>query len=190
MMVVVLTALSSVSGGLLAYVQEKTKAPIEEQQLKFDKAPAIMKIFKDASNDPLAQRFKLDDNGKDVTFFVGELDGKKSYVALEAVGTGFGGPLGVMVGVDTETDQIINLGVTTSKETPGIGSKAKTDPKFGLKFKGLSINEECKVKDDGGKIDAISGATVTSKGVCDGVTNAGAIYKRLKPKIVEEIKKL
>jgi len=93
-----------------------------------------------------------------------------------------------MVGVNINDDKIIGMGVTTHSETPGIGSKAKTDPNFSNQFKGLAAIEPCKVKPDGGQIDAISGATVTSRGVCGGVTNAADIYKRLKPQIAEKIK--
>jgi electron transport complex protein RnfG len=93
-----------------------------------------------------------------------------------------------MVGVNLDDDKIMSLGVTTHSETPGVGSKAKTDPKLANQFKGLDLVKSFKVKPDGGEIDAMSGATVTSRGVCVGATEAGNIYKRLKPQIAEKIK--
>jgi electron transport complex protein RnfG len=48
--------------------------------------------------------------------------------------------------------------------------------------------ETFKVKADGGKVDALSGATVTSRGVASGLTDAALIYKRLKPQLVEKLK--
>ena len=44
------------------------------------------------------------------------------------------------------------------------------------------------VKTDGGQVDAITGATITSRGVAFGVTQAGALYKSLKPQIEAKLK--
>ena len=187
-MIVVLTVLSAFSGGLLAAVRGGTMEKIEYQQLVFVKGPAIRSIFEGCSNDPIVDRFKIKDGDIERSFFVGVFDGKADTVTFESFGKGFGGDIGLMVGVNIDDDKIIGMGVTTHSETPGIGSKAKTDPKFSNQFKALSAVEPCKVKPDGGEIDAMSGATVTSKGVCVGVTEAGNIYKRLKPQIAEKIK--
>ncbi len=187
-MIVVLTVLSSFSGGLLAAIRGGTKDKIETQQLLFVKGPAIRSILEGCSNDPIVDRFKIKDGDIERSFFVGIFDGKANAVAFEGTGKGFGGNIGLMVGVSLDNDNIIDIGVTTHSETPGIGSKAKTDPRFSNQFKGLAAVEPCKVKPDGGEIDSISGATVTSRGVCGGVSNAAEIYKRLKPQIAEKIK--
>jgi len=187
-MIVVLTVLSAFSGGLLAAVRGGTMEKIEYQQLVFVKGPAIRSIFEGCSNDPIVDRFKIKDGDIERSFFVGVFDGKANTVAFEGVGKGFGGDMGLMVGVNIENDKIVDMGVTTHSETPGIGSKAKTDPTLSNQFKGLDLVKSFKVKPDGGEIDAMSGATVTSRGVCVGVTEAGNIYKRLKPQIAEKIK--
>ncbi|MCP4708515.1 MAG: FMN-binding protein, partial [Planctomycetes bacterium] len=103
---------------------------------------------------------------------------------------GFGGDIGLMVGVDVSNDKIIGVGVTTHQETPGLGSRAQTDPKFAAQFGGLPIIETFKVKTDGGQVDALSGATISSQGVCLAATDAGVLYKRLKDKITEELKNI
>lgn len=187
-MIVVLTVLSAFSGGLLAAVRGGTMEKIEYQQLVFVKGPAIRSIFEGCSNDPIVDRFKIKDGDIERSFFVGVFDGKANTVTFESFGKGFGGDIGLMVGVNIDDDKIIGMGVTTHSETPGIGSKAKTDPKFSNQFNALDLVQSFKVKPDGGEIDAMSGATVTSKGVCVGVTEAGNIYKRLKPQIAEKIK--
>ena len=187
-MIVVLTVLSAFSGGLLAAIRGGTMEKIEYQQLVFVKGPAIRTILDGCSNDPIVDRFKIKDGDIERSFFVGIFDGKANTVAFEGVGKGFGGDMGLMVGVNIDNDKIVNMGVTTHSETPGIGSKAKTDPTLSNQFKGLDLVKSFKVKPDGGEIDAMSGATVTSRGVCVGVTNAGNIYKRLKPQIAEKIK--
>jgi electron transport complex protein RnfG len=86
-----------------------------------------------------------------------------------------------MVGVNLEDDSIIGVGVTTHSETPGIGSKAKTDPTFTNQFKGMKMTAIAEV-------DAMSGATVTSNGVSGGVAAASNMYQNLKPQILEQIK--
>ncbi|MEA3417524.1 MAG: RnfABCDGE type electron transport complex subunit G [Thermodesulfobacteriota bacterium] len=188
-MIVVLTVLSAFSGGLLAAIRGGTKDRIEAQQLEFVKGPSIRNILEGCSNDPIVDRFKIKDGDIERSFFVGVFDGKANKVAFESAGKGFGGDIGLMVGVNIDNDKIIGIDVTTHSETPGVGSKAKTDPKLSNQFKELDLVKTFKVKPDGGEIDAMSGATVTSRGVCVGVTEAGNIYKRLKPQIAEKIKK-
>ena len=187
-LLVVIAVFSAVSGGLLAAIQSGTKDRIEYQQLKFVKGPTIQQILEGSSNDPLVDRFKLPDGKEERSFFVGVFDGKANIVALEAFGKGFGGDIGVIVAVNVENDEIVGIGVTTHSETPGVGSRAKTDPSLSDQFKGLPIKEPFKVKADGGQIDAISGATVSSRGVCGAVVDSAEIYMRLKKDIIEKLK--
>jgi len=184
-MIVVLAVLGAFSGGGLAFVKKNTEAKIEYQQLKFVKGPAIQEIMEGCSNDPLVDRFKIKDGEVERSFYVGVFDGKAN-VAFEAEGKGFGGAIGLMVGVNLETDELLGMGVTTHSETPGLGARAKDDPSFRVQFKGMSLNQPFKVMTDGGKVDAVSGATITSKGVCAGLTKSAEFYKKLKPQIVEK----
>jgi electron transport complex protein RnfG len=93
-----------------------------------------------------------------------------------------------MVGVNLEDGKIINVGVTTHQETPGVGSRAKSTTDLSDKFIGLDLKGDFKVKPDGGQIDALSGATLTSRGVCTAVTQAAKIYAELKPQLEEKVK--
>ncbi|MCW8800133.1 MAG: RnfABCDGE type electron transport complex subunit G [Desulfobacter sp.] len=186
-MILVLTVLTAVSGGLLAAVKVKTEPQIEEQVLKFQKAPAIKAIFADATNDPIKERFNAKAEGLELQIFPSTLaDGVKA-VAFEAKGTGFGGPIGLMVGVNIDTDEIIAVRVTTHSETPGIGSRAKEDLSFVGQFAGMSMASNFGTKSQGGDIDAMSGATVTSVGVSQAAVAAQDIYKKLKPEIVKQM---
>ncbi len=187
-MVVVLTILSIVSGGLLAALKDNTKEKIEYQQLVFVKGPAIRTILEGASNDPIVDRFKIQDGDVEHSFFVGVFNGKAETVTFESSGKGFGGDIGVMIGVNLADDKIVGVGVTTHQETPGVGSLAKTDPAFAAQFKGVTLKDEFKVKPDGGQVDALSGATVTSRGVSLALTGAVKIYEKLKPQIAEKAK--
>ncbi len=189
-MVVVLTVLCAFSGGLLAAIRNGTMDQIENQQLKFVKGPAIKDIFKGASNDPILDRFKLMDGEVGRSFFIGKFEGQAMAVALESFGKGYGGDVGVMVGINMDENKILGVGVTTHAETPGMGARAKEDPSFAAQYVGLPIDEPIKVSDDGGQINAISGATITSRAVSAATTEACEIYARLKPQITEKIKSM
>ena len=188
MMVVVLTVLSVFSGGMLSGLRNATAARIEVQQLKFVKGPAIKTILEGVSNDPIADRFAIQDGDIERKIFVGKFDDKANTVVLESFGKGYGGDIGLMVAVNMENDTIVGAGVTTHSETPGLGAMAKDDPGFASQFKGLSINEIFKVTNDGGKVNAISGATITSRAVCAAASEAGTIYQKLKPQLAEKLK--
>lgn len=186
-MVVVLTVLSAVSGGLLAYLRTATAAQIERQELEFVKGPAIRQILAGATNDPVNDRFKLDLDGKSQSFFVGVFDGTPNTVVFEVGGKGFADAIGLMVAVNVETDKLAGIAVTTHKETPGLGAQAKEDPAFAAQFVGLPVDKPIKVTKDGGSISALSGATITSRGVCDAATDALGQYRELKPRILEQV---
>ena len=151
-MVVVLTVLSSVAGGVLAAVNKGTASQIEAQQLTFVKGPAIMSILEGSTNNPIEDRFKIVNGDAETSFFVGEIDGKANTIAFEAFGKGFGGDIGVMVGVNIDTDKLVGAAVTVHTETPGLGANAKDKPDLTSQFKGLSVTDSVIVTKDGGKI--------------------------------------
>ncbi len=187
-MVIVLTILSCFSGGLLAYINTATEDRIENQVLEFVKGPAVRSIFSEATNDPIADRIQIKDGEIERTFFVGVIDGEPRGVAFETFGRGgYGGDVGLMVGIDVNEDTVIGVGVTTHAETPGMGAKAKTDPSFVAQYQGLSVKEPIKVTNDGGTINAISGATMTSRAVSLAATEAGEIFQQLRPQLTEKL---
>ncbi len=187
-MVVILTVLASFSGGLLAAVRNNTKETIEVQQLNFVKGPAIKNILEGASNDPITDRFKVQVGPTEKDFFIGKFNGEPKAVALEDFGKGYGGDIGLMVGIDVENDTLVGVSVTTHAETPGLGSKAKDDLVWGSQFKGLSIEKPIALTKDGGTINSIGGATITARAVTSAATNAVEFYKENKDKILEQMK--
>lgn len=189
-MVVVLTVLSAFSGGLLAALKDGTKERIENQELSLVKGPAVMAILKGATNDPVNTRFKATVGETEKTFFVGVFDGKPKTIAYEVPGKGFADAIGLMVGIDVDTDKLVGIGVTTHKETPGLGANSKDDPRFAAQFRGKSLEQPFRVTSDGGDINAISGATITSRGVCAAATDAVALYKQIKPELLAKLKEV
>jgi electron transport complex protein RnfG len=187
-MVVVLTVLSVISGGGLKWLEEWAKPKIEKNEMNLIKGPVIRDILKDAQNDPVNDRFKLTIDGTERTFFIGVYDGKADTVALETQVSGFADKVGLMVAINTEDNTLRGIGVTTHKETPGLGGNAKADPSFAAQFKGKSIDTVIKVTNDGGEINALSGATITSRAVCKGTMQAIEAFNEVKPQILEKLK--
>jgi electron transport complex protein RnfG len=120
--------------------------------------------------------------------FPGKLpDGSKA-IAFETKGKGgYGGDIGLMVGINMENDQIVGARVTTHAETPGLGARAKDDPKFVSQFSGKPIDANLALKADNGTIDAMSGATITSRAVTLGAIQAQKLYLQLKPEILKQL---
>jgi electron transport complex protein RnfG len=187
-MVVVLTILSVISGGGLKGLEEWAKPRIENNVMNLVKGPAIRGILQAADNDPVADRFKITDGDQERNIFVGVFGGKADTVVVEASANGYGDKVGMVVAINMAEETLRGIGVTTHKETPGLGANAKADPSFAAQFAGQSISSPFGVTTDGGQISALSGATITSRAVCSGVNQAVETYNRLKPQLEEKIK--
>ena len=91
---------------------------------------------------------------------------------------GFGGELKVLVGFDAE-GKIIDYSLLAHAETPGLGSKAADWFKKGNKgdITGMNPGEApLTVSKDGGKVDAITASTITSRAFLNAVNAAYAAY--------------
>jgi electron transport complex protein RnfG len=93
----------------------------------------------------------------------------KGYV-YGATGNGYGGQMQVLVAVDGE-GKIIKATVVTQKETPGLGTKT-TLPDFLDQLKGRTLDPTLELKKLGGEIDAVTGATISSKAVLSAARSA------------------
>lgn len=93
---------------------------------------------------------------------------------------GFAGRFSLMVGFNPD-GSIANIEVLEHKETPGLGTKMAL-PAFKDQFKGLKISDlpdgKLKVKKDGGTVDAITAATISSRAFCDAVNRANEINQK------------
>jgi Na+-translocating ferredoxin:NAD+ oxidoreductase subunit G len=73
---------------------------------------------------------------------------------------------------------IYNTTVTQQKETPGLGTKM-SDAKFKDQFNTKNLQDfKLKVKKDGGDVDAITAATISSRAFCDAVQRAYDVYQK------------
>jgi electron transport complex protein RnfG len=109
-MIAVLCVLSVLSGGLLAAINNQTKERAQLQLIKYVKGPALRKIFQEASNDPITSRFEIKEDKTTRNVFVGVIDGEPRGIAFETFGKGgYGGYVGLMVGVDVKDDKLNGL---------------------------------------------------------------------------------
>ena len=93
--------------------------------------------------------------------------------AVEVTPVGFGGEISMMVGVGTD-GKVLGISIVRHTETAGLGAIAGADNAKGEAFRGQFVRASgtLSVTKDGGSIDAISGATVTSRAVTEGVNIA------------------
>ena len=98
------------------------------------------------------------------------LCGEEGYTAEGRSGEGYGGDIVLMVGFKKDKKTVISYKVLQASETPGLGMKLKT-PEFSGQFSGKD-GSALKVKKDGGDIEAITSATITSRAVCKAIADA------------------
>lgn len=89
---------------------------------------------------------------------------------------GYGGPVETIVGMDL-TGTITGVKVTSNmSETPGLGAKAQVRENFTYQFE--KRTPSFAVTRDGGDIDAITSATITSRAITDGVNAAAEVINK------------
>ena len=184
-MVIVLTVVALVAAYALASVFNITKAPIEQAALK-KKLDAIAQVAPEFDNDPNADMFKM------AAFeAVSGLDSIEVYPAKkggELVGyavksytmKGFSGYIEIMVGFE-KNGTIKGYSVLKHAETPGLGSKmptwfSNTDKPSRCIIGKNPKDTKMQVSKDGGDIDAITAATISSRAFLDAINRA---YKTL-----------
>jgi len=177
-MFVMLTGVTVVCGALLAGVREMTGAAIVKQQIRYMQGPAIRVVLHEASNDPVADKQEIKIADSVVTIFPQKVNDSITAVAVETRSMGYGGTVSVICGFDTRTGLCTGVAVATASETPGIGTKA-LEASFTQRFIGLPLDKEAKLKKNGGTIDGVSGATVSSGAVCNAVASAQRCYTKL-----------
>ena len=159
-MLCVLTLISVIAAGALAYVNKMTAGPIEENKAR-TLAEGINTVL--GVSDAQVQETKEveDANGNPVIIYATDKG-----VAVQAIDpNGFGGKLSVLVGFADE-GSIKGYTVLEHAETPGLGAKAGDWFQQGNKGCVVGANPSqanLTVKKDGGDIDAISGSTITSR---------------------------
>ncbi len=187
-MVVVLTVICGASGLVLSYVNEATKAPREYQLLKYVKGPSLKAVLPEGyDNDPITDKISVtlgkDEKGKPIVkdVFPAKKAGKIIAFAYDASASGYHGQVSIMVGF-TPDGTLTGISVMTHSETPGLGARI-VEPAFTKQFKGLKDVSQVKLSTQGGRIDAVSGATISSTAAVTAVQEAMKLFPKIKKEV-------
>jgi len=119
-----------------------------------------------------------------ITVYTATKGGQLAGYAVESMTkNGFGGAINMMVGF-TPDGEVINVNVLKQAETPGLGTKmADADNVLLRSVKGQKLEEKklvngkLAVAKDGGDVDALTAATISSRAYVDAINRAWMAYK-------------
>ncbi len=176
-MVVTLVLVTAIAGLALGGVYNLTKGPIATaKKAKLEKA--LRKVLNEF--DDVQPFTSISKDGKDSLYFYNAFkDGQFVGTAVKTyTDKGFGGRFWIMVGFDADK-KIVNTAVLEHKETPGLGDKMdQKKHDWSKQFIGLNpFGAPMKVKKDGGDIDAITAATISSRAFIDATQRAVDNYE-------------
>lgn len=182
----ILTAITLVSGLLLGGVYEITKEPIQASKEKA-KQEAYKSVMSDAEEFETDNSFdekkaeKILEKNKINGCYLSEVavgkdkSGKEiGYVITSTSKEGYGGEIQISVGVSMD-GTVTGIEILSINETAGLGMQA-TEPAFKKQFENVKTDKfEVKKDNPKGNVDALSGATITTRAVTN-VVNAGLSY--------------
>jgi electron transport complex protein RnfG len=179
-MVVVLTLIGLISALALGFSYNLTKDAIANVGVK-KTIQGIEQVLPPFDNDPSKEQYTLATH-PELIFFPAKKEGNLVGVAVKTFSdAAYNQRIWLMVGFNAQL-QIHNISILDQKETPGLGTKM-SESKFKDQFNGKSPQQfKIKVKKDGGAVDAISAATISSRAFCDAVDKA---YLALRDKMGE-----
>ncbi len=174
-MVLVLFCITLISGACVGFVNMITEAPIAEAKKKADEV-ALVKVLPEFD-----QIEKSEHKADELTIEVNKAskDGKVvGYAIKTATKNGFSGMIKMMVGFDNN-GTILNVEVLEQSETPGLGAKMTEEGNPILaSIKGKdAAKTKLTVKKDGGDVDALTAATISSRAYADAVARAYSVFK-------------
>ncbi len=183
-MVLSLTLISLAAAAGLGFVYELTKEPIEASKMNV-KMAAVKQVVPEFTNNPAEDMFMIaTGEGDSLEVYPAKNGGQVIGFAVKSyTNKGFGGFISMMVGFLPD-GTIYNINVIEQKETPGLGTKMVPEgtadkPEFKDQFKGKDPAVfALKVKKDGGSVDAITAATISSRAFCDGVQRAYNAFEK------------
>lgn len=172
--------LSSVISSLtLAGVFLLTKDKIQEVKTQ-EKIMAFKNILPLFDNNPYDDQYTVHHPEGDFTFYPAKKDNAVVGVAIETwTKQGYAGDIRLLVGF-LPNGSIYRAVVTSHKETPGLGSKMlPSESSFSSQFDHQDPAVfQLKVKKDGGDVDAITAATITSRAYCDAMARAYRVFQK------------
>lgn len=187
-LVLSLTLVSLFAAAALASVYVITKEPIEQAALKkkSDAIQAIIQSYNPESGHIQSEVVNIEGEEEPITVHIAYQDETVLGIAVETfTNKAFGGRFDIMVGFDVEKDTVTGTEVLKHAETPGLGDKIdKKKDNFSTQFNGKNLAElNLKVKKEGGDVDAITAATISSSAFCDALDRGHKAYLLVKEKL-------
>jgi electron transport complex protein RnfG len=185
-MVVSLFAITIVSGFALGFVNDLTVGPIKKAKIA-KKVNALKLVLPEFDSNPVedVQLIKSDFAKDSVEVFPAFKNNE--FVGAAVIGStekGFSGLIKIMVGFKPN-GTVQNIVVLEQKETPGLGTKMK-DEKFLAQFRDKNPSTfNLKVTKDGGEVDALTGATITSRAFGEAVQMAYDEFMKNNSSLIE-----
>ena len=101
--------------------------------------------------------------------------------AVQVTPSGFDGPITMMVGIGKD-GKVLGISIISHTETAGLGAVTAADHAKGQSFRDqfIGMDGSVSVTKDGGEVDAITGATVTSRAICTGINAALECVKEVR----------
>jgi Na+-translocating ferredoxin:NAD+ oxidoreductase subunit G len=175
-MLLVMTLFALVAGLLLAWTNQATRVPIQKARMA-ETVDALKRVMPPCDNDIQADARVVHADGHDWNFYVGRRAGVFAGAAFQSEADGYGGKIRVLTGLlpDGTVNSVEVL--QADNETPGLGSKIKGEP-FRRQFAGKRATDTrwAAVTRDGGAIQAITGATISSRAVARAVKAGLDVY--------------
>ena len=187
-LVLVLVLICGISAAALTVARQTLGPRIEKQNDLFVRGPALERLFGKPAAELLDNKISLPVGDRLWPVFYLTDGDEITGLAIEVPGAGgYGGDIVVMIAIDLQKNQMMGLEIIQHNETPGVGSKVEK-ASFRGQWKGLSINEPVELTTQGGRIDAISGATYSSKAMVNGTNQIIDLMSRHKDEIIASIK--
>ena len=123
---------------------------------------------------------KIDFAGADPSGIVLEVYASDKGYAVKVAPGGFGGAITMMVGIDNE-GKVLGISIISHAETPGLGAVAAQNTDKGVAFREqfAGLIAGITIGDGENQVDALSGATISSQAIVDGVNAALDCVKNL-----------
>lgn len=170
----ILAVTAAFCGALLVFADAKTKALRDASEVRREQAAAQSVLAHSAHVGAL--RLKTLPDGSIAAY--GE-DGAFAGVAARAASEhGYGGRIELIAGFDAE-GTLLDFIVVKSGETPGLGAKIAKDS-FRSGFRGRKYDSSWKLRKDGGTIDAVTSATISSRATVEAVADAAGRFPALR----------
>ena len=176
-MVFTLVLIATISAYVLGKVEQLTRGEIEKVK-DARELDAVAEVVDEFDNNPFEEKMiiRTTDRKDKLELFPARKGDKINSVAIKTYSNnGFGGKIELMLGIHVD-GSIINYKVIEHKETPGLGTKVEEE-KFKQQFYGYNPNKGgFRVKQDGGDIDAVTAATISSRAIINAIDRAYDAY--------------